>query len=320
MNKLKSLLYKIRRFYMLGGHVKRPILYPVIHTANSNEVELSILLAGDFMLDKRIELYLEKYGLMYPFMHLLQTIAEYDIRALNLETPIGDQGCKKWPNKKFNFLGAPYLAQMIKRAGFDYVSLSNNHIMDYGQTIMKATMKNLDVFGILYSGTTSPVSTLSSQKYKIAFLSFMDLPVELLPNEFGKYCQLYDKTALKKIAIAKKSADIVIVSLHWGTEMETAANVRQKQIAHEIIDAGATIVWGHHPHVVQETERYKNGVIFYSLGNFIFSHLTPKIKTGMMAGVHFKDGKITSIDEHKIDIDNYRVLFAPRIIKTTKVF
>jgi len=127
---------------------------------------------------------------------------------------------------------------------------------------------------------------------------------------------MYDAAALKKIKAAKKSADIVIVSMHWGVEMETHSNMRQQKIAHEIIDAGATIIWGHHPHIVQETEYYKDGVIFYSLGNFIFSHLTPGILTGMIAGIHCRNGKIVRVTEHMINIDNYRVLFAPRIIQT----
>ena len=287
------------------------------------EADFSICLCGDFMLDSRIEPYLQKYGLTYPFQNLLPTLLEYDIRALNLETPISDLDGEKWPDKKFNFKGASYLAQMLGRVGFDYVSLSNNHIMDYGKEVMSDTMKNLDKWGIRHSGTNSrrktPHFTFVCNGKKIAFLSFMDLPAELLPGGFSDYCEVYDENALKKIMVAKRSTDIVIVSIHWGTELDTRANIRQRKNGREIIDAGATVVWGHHPHVIQEIETYKKGVIFYSLGNFIFSHLTPKIKTGLIAGLHFKSGKIILISEHKINIDNYRVLFAPRIKETKEI-
>jgi len=158
MNILSRLIYKLKR---------------LPHRAFAPDSDLSICLCGDFMLDGRIEPYLQKYGMMYSFKNLMPLLNDYDVRALNLETPISDRAGEKWPNKKFNFKGAPYLAQMIKRAGFDYVSLSNNHIVDFGPDVMKDTMKNLDIWGIKYSDATlNP---------KIAFLSFMDLDSDCCP-------------------------------------------------------------------------------------------------------------------------------------------
>jgi poly-gamma-glutamate capsule biosynthesis protein CapA/YwtB (metallophosphatase superfamily) len=277
--------------------------------------DLSILLCGDFMLDSRIEPYLAKHGTMYPFKHVMNLISEYDIRALNLETPVSDKPGRKHPNKAFNFRAEPYVAEMIARAGFDYVSLANNHILDFGPDVMSETLKNLDKNGIKYSGTksTEKPEIIEKNGYKIAFLSFIDSATA--PAGFEEHVSVYNENSVKSIRTAAKTADFVIVAMHWGVELDKNANAQQKRIAHEIIDAGATVVWGHHPHVIQETEKYKNGVIFYSMGNFIFSHLSPSITRGMIAGLHIKDGKIIRISEHILNNDNYRVHYAPKIVK-----
>ena len=265
------------------------------------------------MLDSRIEPYLAKYGTMYPFKHLMNLISEYDVRVLNLETPVSALPGKKHPTKKFTFRGAPYITQMISRAGFDYVSLGNNHILDFGTDVMTDTLKNLRKSNIKFSGTTDTenLEIIEKNGYKIAFLSFIDS--EIVPPGFEKNLCVYDKNSIKSIKKASKSADFVIVAMHWGTELDKHASAHQAKIAHEIIDAGASVVWGHHPHVIQETEKYKKGVIFYSLGNFIFSHLSPSITLGMIVGLHIKDGKIANISEHIINNDNYLVHYAPRL-------
>ena len=273
--------------------------------------DISICLCGDFMLDRRIEPYLSHGGLMYPFKNLFPLLAEYDIRALNLETPISDKPGKKHPGKKFNFQAPGYIARILARAGIGYVSLSNNHILDFGAEVAKDTVQNLNKYGIRSSGLSfaKNPAVIELNGYKIAFLSFMD--GECLPNGFEKTASVWGMGATTEIKTAAKKADLVIVAMHWGTELAKSADNRQRQIARKIIDAGADVVWGHHPHVIQETERYKDGVIFYSLGNFIFSHLTPSITRGMVAGIHIKDGKIADISKHIINNDNYRVHYAP---------
>jgi poly-gamma-glutamate synthesis protein (capsule biosynthesis protein) len=281
MSLLKRILFKLRK-KTKGGW--------------KDGFDLSICLCGDFMLDKRIEPYLKTYGFMYPFKNLLPTLMEYDVRALNLETPVADSKGEKAPDKKFNFKADPYVAKMLGRAGINYASLANNHIFDFGRTVARETIKNLKKFGVSCGGVMDAPNPaiIGRNGYKIAFLSFMDdVPITQIRN-------------------AKKQADIVIVGIHWGEELARNASARQKKLAHEIINAGADVVWGHHPHVIQEIEHYKKGVIFYSLGNFIFSHLTPSIKRGMIAGLHIKNGKIKAISKHIVNNDNYLVRFAPR--------
>ncbi|MDR3208931.1 MAG: CapA family protein [Rickettsiales bacterium] len=298
---LKRLLFRAKNIFL--GKPKR-----------ANNADISILLCGDFMLDSRIEPYLLKYGMMYPFRGLMAAMSEYDVRAVNLETPVSNLAGIKWPDKKFNFKGAPYIARMLSRAGFGYASLANNHILDFGTAVAKDTVNNLNRWEIKSSGVPFAPNPgiVKSNGYKIAFLSFMD--AEIAPEGFEKSVCIYDKRAAE-IARAKRAADFVIVSMHWGEELAPHASGRQKKIAREIIDAGASVVWGHHPHVIQEMEKYKNGFIFYSLGNFIFSHLSPSITRGMIAGLEVKDNKVKSVRKYIINNDNYLVNYAPRIVR-----
>jgi poly-gamma-glutamate synthesis protein (capsule biosynthesis protein) len=279
------------------------------------EPDISLCLMGDFMLDSRIKFYLNKYGLMYPFENIIPVLKNYDIKALNLEMPVSQNAGKKI-DKKFNFKGEDYALRMLHRAGIDFVSLANNHMVDFGKDIAQDTIDNLDKWNIKSSGNIfSPEYVIFKiNNLKIGFLGTMDLNNQ--HKEFQEVCNMYDDkktpTQIKKL---KEKSDIVCVSIHWGIEGDTKASPRQKELAKKMIDAGADIIWGHHPHVIQEVERYKNGVIFYSLGNFIFSHLTPSIKIGMLAGLCIKDKKITGITEYIINNDNYKVEFQPKLVK-----
>lgn len=302
MRLIKKLFYKI---FKKNGHGFRP------------DYDLSIALSGDFMLDKRIGPYLNTFGPNYPFEKLMPVLDGYDVRALNLETPLSNAHGEKHPGKQFNFQAPVYVTAMLRRAGIDYVSLANNHILDFGEKVAKDTVYNLKKYGIKHSGipfAKNPAIVELGGK-KIAFLSFIDS--ETLPAGFEKHVSVWGPRSKAEIKRARVRADIVIVAMHWGIEMMRTANMRQRKIARDIINAGADIVWGHHPHVIQETEKYKNGVIFYSLGNFIFSHLTPNIRRGLIAGIHIKNGKVAAVTEHIINNDNYWVRFRPYVIKTT---
>ena len=199
-----------------------------------------------------------------------------DIAMVNLECPVTLHG-KKVP-KPFNFRMRPGFLQVLKDAGIDVVNIANNHIYDYGEVGLFDTIAYLDSVGIghvgagrnrteahrpyianvwgkrlgflgYYGGGESPVAT---QRAGVA-----KRDIELIQS---------DILALKE----KDSADFVVVNIHWGTEKADTPETWQVQLAHQIIDAGANAVIGHHPHVLQGIEKYKSGVIVYSLGNLVF--------------------------------------------------
>ncbi|MDR1071420.1 MAG: CapA family protein, partial [Rickettsiales bacterium] len=180
MKFLKRLLFRAKSVFV--GNSRR-----------MDDADISILLCGDFMLDSRIEPYLAKYGMMYPFRNLIAAISEYDVRAVNLETPVSNLAGKKWPGKKFNFNGASYVARMLARAGFDYASLANNHILDFGRDVARDTVNNLRLWDIESSGVSFAPNPriVRANGYKVAFLSFMD--AEIAPAGFEESVCVYDK-------------------------------------------------------------------------------------------------------------------------------
>ena len=128
---------------------------------------------------------------------------------------------------------------------------------------------------------------------KVAFLAYSQFAPQNPGLGVPAMAPLNPSYIKEDIAEAKKQASVVIVSLHWGTEYETSASEEQKFIARQIIDHGALLVIGHHPHVIQEVEEYGGGLIAYSLGNFIFDqNFSEDTGKGMMLNVTVQNNKI----------------------------
>ncbi|MBI1838887.1 MAG: CapA family protein, partial [Candidatus Colwellbacteria bacterium] len=177
----------------------------------------------------------------------------------------------------------------------------NNHMWDWGGEALLDTVRILKSNGIIpigagedeLSANGSVVRKVGSTK--VAFLAYTTLyphSLEASGNKPG--ISRFDEDAIAAaIGAVRQNADIVVVSLHWGEEYESNANAEQKRIARTLIVAGADIVVGHHPHVVQEVERYGNGLIFYSLGNFVFDqNFSDATMEGLMMEVTIIDGSI----------------------------
>ncbi len=124
----------------------------------------------------------------------------------------------------------------------------------------------------------------------------------------------YSRHFTADIKQAKKNADCVIVSFHWGEEGLEKPKPYQITTAHKAIDAGADIIIGHHPHVLQGVERYKDGVIFYSLGNFAFGSNSRSAAISMIARITF-DGGVKEVEIIPLNVLNSQVSFQPRILK-----
>ncbi|MBI4535053.1 MAG: CapA family protein [Ignavibacteriae bacterium] len=200
-----------------------------------------------------------------------------DIGMVNLECPVTTRGTKV--EKPFNFRMHGRFLDVIKEAGIDIVNLANNHIYDYGKVGLFDTITHLDSVGILHVGAGRnkkeahrPV-VIDERGKRIAFLGYYgggEAPraTETKAGVARRELKLIkaDLSRLKR----KDSVDYVVVNLHWGIEKATHPDQEQIKFARTLIDSGADAVIGHHPHVLQGIERYKHGVIAYSLGNLIF--------------------------------------------------
>jgi len=200
-----------------------------------------------------------------------------DVAMVNLECPITSRG-KKVP-KPYNFRMQPEFIAGLQRGGIDIVNLANNHVYDYGSVGLFDTISYLDSVGICHVGAgrnsreAHQPAVITVSRRRIGFLGYYgggEAPeaTEKKPGVARPEIRLItsDIESLRH----RDSVQFIVVNLHWGTEKARIPDQWQVQLGHHIIDAGADVVIGHHPHVLQGIERYKTGVIVYSLGNFIF--------------------------------------------------
>lgn len=262
---------------------------------------VSLAFLGDMMLDRGVRSSVNKnfQGDYSALFEKLEILKKPDIVFANLEGPASDKGQDM--RNLYSFRMDPSVVPALKGAGISIVSVANNHVGDWGRDAYIDTLARLKENEILYTGggtlEESEAPTII-EKYgmKIGFLAFSDVG----PNWMGV---TKDSAGLllannprfdEIVQNASKQVDHLVVSFHFGDEYKTKHNTRQEFLAHKAVDAGAKVVIGHHPHVVQDTEVYKNSFIAYSLGNFIFDQkFSEPTMQGMMLELKlYRDGSI----------------------------
>ncbi|MFH0792232.1 MAG: CapA family protein [bacterium] len=267
----------------------------------------TLYFVGDIMLDRGVEIKINKEGngdWSFPFQKIAPYFRSIGKKVIfgNLEGPVSDKGRKI--GTMYSFRMDPKAVNGLAYLGLDIVSLANNHIFDYDEAAIKDTFKRLRASGISYVGAgfneteaNSPVIK-EINGTKVAYLAYTDLaPRGWLATETRLGVSRFeDDEVINRIKEAKQAADLVVVSYHMGDEYQTASNQKQKDRYRLFIDNGADLVIGHHPHVVQETERYKNGFIAYSLGNFVFDQdFSKETMSGLIIKAIVADKKIVRI-------------------------
>lgn len=250
-------------------------------TKKKDDSVYAITMVGDIMM-----------GTNYPSSHslppddgkfLFGDVKEFlsiaDLTIGNLEGPLLDRGgtpkkCRDSSDNCISFRTPQRYAGYLKEAGFDIMSVANNHAGDMGDIGRKSTVNTLDEFGIRYAGYLScPSAVFVKDGVRFGFTAFS-------PNA-GTQDLLDLRSAVKTVKALKKKCDILVVSFHGGAEGSSASHVPRRteyylgeergdvyEFAHEVVDAGADIVFGHGPHVPRGMELYNDRIIAYSLGNF----------------------------------------------------
>lgn len=258
--------------------------------------EITITFAGDLLLD-------DEYAIMANMKNrsgsnrenyisdaidapLLSEMRGADLFVINNEFPYTDRG-EPTPDKMFTFRADPKEAELLLDMGADLVSLANNHASDFGEISLLDSMDTLKEIGVPYIGAGRDLEEASRPIYyvtenmKIAILSAtqierMDNPstkgaTENSPGVFR--CRNVDKL-LQQVELAKQNSDFVIVFIHWGTESTDELDIHQLDQAPRLAEAGADLIVGHHPHVLQGIDWIGDTPVVYSLGNFLFNSKT----------------------------------------------
>jgi len=216
------------------------------------------------------------YDYSYIFKNVSHIFKDDDITIANLEGTFTNSNSKA--EKQFTFKAPPEYAKILTAGSIEGVNLSNNHIRDYLDEGFKDTIAALESEGINYFGEGN-VWIKEIKGIKFGFLGY---------KGFYDSKELLEKVK-NDIKTLKAQNCVVVINFHWGEERPYEHNSVQRRIAHHAIDNGADLIIGHHPHVIQGIEQYKNKLIFYSLGNFAFGgNKNPKDKNTIIPQIKFK--------------------------------
>lgn len=281
---------------------------------------LQLAAVGDIMLGGSAAPELRREGYAYPFALVQSILRQADVVFGNLEGPLTDAG-QAAPDKRYVFRSPPAkVAPALATAGFTVMSLANNHTMDYGVEGLKQTMAALDEVGIQHAGAGMNLqqarrpALVRSGDYILGFLAYS----LTFPESFWAQGQSpgtafgHGDHIRADVAAAREQADVVVVSFHWGREATTELRDYQSELAHAAIDSGATVVLGHHPHILQGIEHYKHGIIFYSLGNFVFGSYSRKATRSIIALVNLQGAKVSEVRLIPVNVDNIELVFQPQ--------
>jgi len=241
----------------------------------------TILLVGDIMLDRGVEDLIKQNSIYYPFQKINHFLRGIDIVFGNLEGPVVNNP-PEFPANSLKFAFSPEVIKGAFWSNFNLFSLANNHTPDMGKEGLEETKKWLRKYGIAFVGDPLSVSSdnLNSSfiRDNITFLAFNQIFPFIVKEE--------EIITTIKTVKSLNPDNFLIVSMHWGEEYKLVNSPAQQRLAHKIIEAGADLIIGHHPHVVQNIEKYQGKLIFYSLGNFIFDqYFSPETQQGLAVGL-----------------------------------
>ncbi|MDI3281201.1 MAG: CapA family protein, partial [Bacillota bacterium] len=244
---------------------------------------LRLAFVGDVQLARGLRTMQTRYGPDYPFALVAERLAAADLAVANLESPLGSRGAPV-PGKGIWFQAPGEAVEALVRSGIDAVTLANNHSLDYGPESFWETLAILHGAGIhTFGGGVNPEEArrpllLEVEGLRLALLGYSQfadliftpggLPFAAAPGRPG-LAPLHPAEAMADVRAARRQADLVVVYLHWGEEYRSSPTPEQVRLGRALIDAGADLVIGSHPHVLQGLEVYGRGVIAYSLGNFV---------------------------------------------------
>ena len=231
--------------------------------------DIRILFGGDFMFDRYIRQLAKDKGNDFILQNIKGYLLDKDLVVVNLEGPITlfdsiSIGTKIGTKNNYIFTFHPSAAETLLNHNIKLVNIGNNHSFDFGDIGLSQTKQFLSNKNINYFGNTK--TNDNSTKFQIIELKGKKIA-------FVNYNQFAEKgleASLTDINQTKDKSDFIVVYAHWGDEYSKQIKQSLRELAHQLIDAGADIIIGSHPHVIREKEVYRGKMVYYSLGNFVF--------------------------------------------------
>ncbi len=255
---------------------------------NSTTPGIKIIATGDIMLGDtplsfgfgvRSE-YNNRYKELIKNDKITDILKSGDIVLGNLESSYDDNNKLSFEKNVISING--HALDFLRKTGFNVLNLANNHILEHGENNLKNLKRALEERGFFSIGTDKEYRILKVRKKRIAIFSYLDVP-DYKNTDALSIWQDSKYTLVKRIS---GTVDLTIAYMHWGNEFVSVPSQRQVDIGRKLVEYGANIVMGSHPHVLQPVERYKNGLIAYSLGNFLFDSFLEKARNSVMLEIN----------------------------------
>jgi len=273
---------------------------PIPQVTKENNVVFTATFVGDMMFGRNVEQVTERKGVDYIFEYVKPYLNISDYITGNFENPVVNQEYQKFEGKYIHLSTKSNVVEGLKKANFSVLNIANNHMLDYGVGGLNDTFSTFEKYGVELVGAVkqnlmvaenneitpfsykgiylskdlakSAISYNEINGIKVATLGFTDAYVKGFTATTGRsgVLPMNPELVLPLVKEASLNANLVFVHLHWGQEYDNEPSPRQKEMARAVIDAGADVIIGHHPHVLSSVEIYKDAVILYSLGNFVF--------------------------------------------------
>jgi poly-gamma-glutamate synthesis protein (capsule biosynthesis protein) len=282
-------------------------------SSGSGQERLSIGFGGDACFGLKVADVLKEEGSDYPWSGVTALIRDYDLCMVNLEGPVCATS-RPAANRPFPPLKAdPACLSGMANAGISAVGLANDRVMDYGLPGLQETLSLLQDHHLQAVGAGAnlrlaeqPLVMEAQDGTQVAVVAMCDISGDAAGENSAGVCPTDKEAMSTAIKQARKLAPYVVAFMHWGTVGSGSVTDRQRELAHACVEAGANVVIGCHPHVIQGIEMWQGVPIIYSLGNMIFFPEEDSGKTALFAGCRFSSGSLTSLEIVPLSINGGR--------------
>jgi len=263
---------------------------------------LRIAAVGDIMLGDQelragsgVASVIERKGAGYIFERVAPILKTGDVVFGNLESVLSDVNIDRGKLPSVSFRGTPAGAGVLRKAGFNALAVANNHIWGHGEeafvdTVRRLQEEEIGVVGLADPGGGCRPLVMERDSRKVGFLGYCRFGGNRRLGRLPFCGDPTDDQIISDIRSLKAGVDIVIVSMHWGHEYMPCPSSSQVGLAHRMVEAGAQVILGHHPHCLQGMESYEGGLICYSLGNFVFDAWQNLLRSTVILMLEFEEG------------------------------